>query len=187
MNRPRRSSRANGRPAERRPSVTSRFAGHPVVALLFVGSAATGGCDACRKVAAHTKNPPPETVESAVRERLEKAPAQATKLCGVPVSGLRDLKLKIEKGVVPGFSQVTVEGSPIVEAATSATPPLSPSAKPRELIPPAVCIGVLTAMMVAKTDAKGEIQSWSLEQLNVDEVKTPGAEWKRPPSHHDWD
>ncbi|MFO0554142.1 MAG: hypothetical protein U0271_37525 [Polyangiaceae bacterium] len=159
-----------------------------MVALLFLGSAAIGGCDACRKVTAHTKNPPPETVESAVREKLEKAPEQSTKLCGVPVSGLRDLKLKIEKSVVPGFSQITVEGSPILETtASSATPAPSGSAKPRELVPPAVCVGVLTAMMVAKTDAKGEIQSWSLEQLTVDEVKTPGAEWKRPHEHHDWD
>ncbi len=171
----------------KRSPLPLRLARHPAVAALFLAGAAIGGCDACRKVAAHTKSPPPQTVETAVREKLERAREQATQLCGVPVSGLRDLKLKIESSVVPGVSKVTVEGSPVIAAPSSASPATSGSAKAAPAIPPALCVGVLTAMMVAKTDAKGEIESWSLRSLEVDEVTTPGAEWKRPPSHHDWD
>jgi hypothetical protein len=144
-------------------------------------------------------------VEDAVRTRLEKARELATQLCGVPAGGLANLELTVDEGLL-GSSTVTVRGTPLPVPASSATAsdgpassapvaaqssapsaspaPSSSAGSPAQM---ALCAGILYVFMSPEVAEDGTVTSWKLGKVEVQEVTTPGHEWKKPPEHHDHD
>jgi len=151
------------------------------------------GCDACdgcaeakKRVMGELQTPDEHTAEKLVRERLPSERAAASKLCGAPVGGLDDVKLKLKKSIVPGFYDVEIEGKPLPAPIASATAAAS-STPAQDLAAAALCVGVLHAFFDADVGEGGEVESFKLKSLEVTEVRTPGHEWKKPHESSDWD
>ncbi len=158
----------------------------------------SSGCDACSRMGkvakAHTKSPEKSTIEDAVKKRLEQARELASQLCGVPASGLTDIRLEVVDTPMLGSSNVKVTGVAVALPAASASASMQPSASPPPAAPSAgsalraaACTGVVYVFMSPDVAEDGTVTRWKLEKVEVQEVTTPGHEWKRPPEDHDHD
>ena len=135
-------------------------------------------CDSCRcageAVEREFEKPDDETLIRLVREKLGSAKDIAAKACGLSeAGGLQIDELKVQKEMldVPGSSYVDIKGKPI-----------APKPKPEKAL---VCIAVLFVGYKAVRNAQGKATGWKLDTFELYEVKTPGAEWRKPSGDDD--
>lgn len=140
---------------------------------LLMGITLLGGCDACSTVVAvmkeQTQSPDESTGHELVRERLKSAKEIAKKLCGLEsADGLKVDTISGDSTLGIGTLEITAE------------PIASPDAgiDPKRAI---ACAGVLMVSFKAvTTDDDGNVTQWAVSSMEIDEIKTPGHEWKRP-------
>ena len=130
------------------------------------------GCACTNAASALTDSPDTPAIEQRVRERLEKEPQTLSTICGVPVSALKDMALKITSTTL-GISTVHVEGTAVREADASI-----------DVGKALVCAGVLMASFVPILGSDGKRTGWTLSSMDVDSVETPGVSFTKPSHHH---
>lgn len=160
------------------------------VALVFCAFSASGCCRACNAVGAIAKEingPEAADGEKLVKERVENDSALRKRICGVDTKQLVDLVVKKDS-----IGNYTIEGTPIerppakaASSARTATPSASAaSAKPLvDASKTLKCVAVVSILWNAKEDPSGT--KWSIHKLDVDQITTPGLEYKRPSADFD--
>jgi hypothetical protein len=118
------------------------------------------------------ESPPDEVAAGLVAARLATAGELASILCGLPASGLSDVRIDMVPSSikVAGGGQVSVTGRPLLASGAAA---------PADRI----CKGTLSYHTVRSGDS-GE---WALGDLELWEVATEGVHWTRPSRGRDWD
>jgi hypothetical protein len=149
---------------------------------ILAGGCCSRGCSAISGVAKEIAGPDDAEGERLVKERVTKNDKLRKQICGVDTKELVDL---VVKKTPHGYS---ITGTPIEKPMQKPSTskgdggvPQGPIVDPKKAL---VCTAVVSAMWNAKEDPSGTI--WSIQRLDVDEVTTPGAAYKRPVSS-DWD
>lgn len=130
------------------------------------------GCMCTNAASALTDSPDNTEIEHRVRERLEKEPQTLSTICGVPVSALKDMALKITSTTL-GVSTVQVEGTAVREGDASI-----------DVGKALVCAGAVMATFIPILGSDGKRTGWTLSSLDVDSVETPGVTFTKPSHHH---
>lgn len=155
-----------------------------LLAAMLSATASTGCCKACSAVsgiAKEIKGPDATEGERLVKERVEKDKQLRKRICGVDTRQLVDL---VVKKTPSGYS---IQGTPI-EKAKAPAPKADAGLAKVPLVDPKqalVCAAVVSVLWDAKDGPSGTTL-WAVQRLDVDEITTPGAEFKRPVSS-DWD
>ncbi|HRI63065.1 MAG TPA: hypothetical protein PK156_02475 [Polyangium sp.] len=155
-----------------------------VFALALAAFPSTGCCKACGAVsdiAKEIKGPEAAEGERLVKERITTDKELRKRICGVDTRELTSLVIK--KNPVGNYS---IQGTPVerypaksVAAKADAGPGKSP-VDPTKVLE---CVAVVGLLWNAKES--GGKTTWSIHQLDVEEISTPGSEYKRPSA--DWD
>lgn len=143
-----------------------------LVALVSVASGAC--CGVAQDFKKSVEGPEQAVAEPMVRERVARDPALARQLCGVDAAALKDVVVKRTSS-----GRFSVEGKPASAPAGAA------GAGGRSPVDPAralVCAGVLSAFWEHQQGPEGS--RWRITRLEVEEVTTPGVEFKKPHHHH---
>ena len=156
------------------------------IAFAMTASSTTGCCKACSAVSGIAKEiqgPEAAEGERLVKERVTDDAKLRKRICGVDTRGLTNLVVK--KNPDGNYS---IQGTPVerpLVKASSAKPdggaPGKPLANARQTLE---CVAVVSLLWDAKEDS-GKT-TWKIQKLNVEEITTPSAEYKRP-SSRDWD
>lgn len=158
-----------------------------ILALLIFAIATSGCCKGCtglaRNFAQEMSGPKKDAdAEKLVEERVKEDQELLSKICGVSTAGLVDLVVKRESS-----GTFRIEGKPKegalqgdVKQTADAVPPKGAALDPKKAL---VCIGVITVFWNAKEEPTGPV--YSIRRVEVNEVMTKGAEYKRPAE--DWD
>jgi hypothetical protein len=175
----------------RRSPTRSRLGRWAALALFM--SVSAGGCEACRNAKkeldrarrAASEHPDKPTAEQLLRDKLREAAELAARVCGVD----RAAGLEVEKAefVDP---LIQLRGQWDVELTAH---PIDAEKGGVKLDRVLVCTAAITLVCVAVARAADDTPTeWRLDTIDVREIKTPGAEWKKPEEHHhhhhhDWD
>ena len=151
------------------------------------------GCERCSeakdRITGELKSPDEAEAERLVRERLPKEKGLAQKLCGVPTDSLTDVVLKLKKSVVPNTFHVEISAKPGPTAASSAA--VTSSAEPgpwaADVAQMVACAGMSSVLFDAEVGEGGTVKGHTISSVRLDEVTTPGHEWKRARESSDWD
>jgi hypothetical protein len=156
-----------------------------LVTLVFCAFFTSGCCKACSAVSGIAKEiagPEAADGERLVKERVANDKELRKQICGVETKEL--VNLVIKKDPLGSYS---IQGNPIerpTATSASAKPVPSVSAKPIVDAKKAVeCVAVVRILWDAKESPGGT--TWSIQRLDIDEISTPGIEFKAPSS--DWD
>lgn len=169
----------------------------PLLAAVLLAFSATGCCKACsavKGIAKEIQGPEAAEGERLVKEKVINDKDLRKQICGVDTRELTNLVVKqnpnghyaitgtpIEKPLAKPSSSASAKPS----SSASAKPSSSASAKP--IVNGAKtleCVAVISLLWDAKEDSSGTV--WSIHKVFVEEISTPGAEYKRPQSG-DWD
>lgn len=158
-----------------------------LVASAIFAMSATGCCKACSAISGIAKEiagPEASEGERLVKERVTKDDKLRKRICGVDTKELTNLVVKKTPE-----GRYSIEGTPVERPMVKPSPakpdggaPSKSPVDPKRLL---VCAAVVSLMWDAKEDASGT--TWSIRRVDVEEITTPGAEYKRPPSSGDWD
>jgi len=156
------------------------------VALVFWALSVSGCCKACSAVSDIAKEiggPEAADGEKLVKERVEKDKELRKRICGVDTKELVDLVVKKDS-----VGNYTIQGTPVerppasaVSSAKAASAEPASSASARAAIDPKKtlqCAAVVHILWDAKEEPSGT--KWSIKKLDVDQISTPGLEYKRP-------
>lgn len=142
---------------------------------------ATGCCKACsaaKGIAKEIQGPEAAEGERFVKEKVINDKDLRKQICGVDTRELTNLVVKKNADGHYAITGTPVE-KPLAKPANSASAkPIVNGAKTLE------CVAVISLLWDAKEDSSGTV--WSIQKVFVEEVSTPGAEYKRPKSR-DWD
>lgn len=160
------------------------------VALVISALSSSGCCKACSAISGVAKEiagPDAADGEKLVKERVEKDKELRKRICGLDTKELVDLVVK--KDSIGNYS---IQGTPIERpVATAVSSPVSSSkAAPAASASAAVdlkktlqCAAVVSILWDAKEEPSGT--KWSIQKLDVDQITTPGIEYKRPSADFD--
>jgi hypothetical protein len=147
---------------------------------------ATGCCKACSAVSGIAKEiAGPEAVdgEPLVKARVENDEKLRKRICGEDTQKLENLVVKRNAD-----GHYSIQGTPIekpLAKSPAAKPDAGAPAKPfvdgKQIL---VCAAVVSLLWDAKEGAGGT--TWSVQKVSIEEITTPGSEYKRPPAA-DWD
>jgi hypothetical protein len=155
-----------------------RLARRPFVVLLI--SLATSGCRACSSCGNVAKSigeiAPEEDVKEQARKELERSPQTLSTICGVNVSGLKDMVVTVVKSEWAKH-QVKVEGTAIraVEPGPDDDDATEADAAPPVVIAPLktiLCVGVVLVFIDPVMGSDGKRTAWKVTNLEVDSVQT---------------
>lgn len=153
-------------------------------ALVFCALWASGCCRACNavgNVAKEIAGPDAKDGEKLVKERVENDKELRKRICGVDTKQLVDLVVK--KDSVGNYS---IEGTPVERPPTKAAPSASSASSAKPLVDPTKtlkCAAVVSLLWDAKEESSGT--KWSIQKLDVEQITTPGSEFKRPAADFD--
>ncbi len=157
-----------------------------LLASVLLAFSATGCCKACsavKGIAKEIQGPEAAEGERLVKEKVVNDKDLRKQLCGVDTRELTNLVVKKN---ADGHYAIT--GTPIekpLAKPSAAKPESSASAKPLANGAKTLeCVAVISMLWDAKEDSSGTV--WSIHKVFLEEVSTPGAEYKRPKSR-DWD
>lgn len=139
-----------------------------------------GCCEGWRRVNKEIDGPEEQEAGRLIRERMKQDGGIADRLCGVSAQGLRDATFKRLSGGRYAVTGAPAAGAPARPATTrpggaAGKPPIDPGQG-------LVCAGVLAISWKFVEGPGGT--TWSIGRLEVDEVTTPGAEYKRRHRDH---
>lgn len=147
---------------------------------------ATGCCKACsavKGIAKEIQGPEEAEAERLVKEKVTNDKDLRKQICGVDTRELTNLVVKKNPD-----GHYSITGTPIEKPQVkppAAKPENSASVKPLvNGVKTLECVAVISLLWDAKEDSTGTI--WSIQKVFVEEITTPGAEYKRPKSR-DWD
>jgi hypothetical protein len=156
-----------------------------VFAAAISAISATGCCKACSAVSGIAKEiagPDAAEGERLVKARVEQDPKLRKRICGVDTRQLQDLVVKkLSSG------NYSIEGTPVEKPTAKPSPSKLDGGTPNKALVEGkqvlVCAAAVSLLWDAKEGASGTI--WSIQKLDVEEIMTPGAEYKRPVSNDD--
>lgn len=151
------------------------------VVLGFCALSATGCCRACSAVgniAKEISGPEATDGEKLVKERVANDKELRKRICGVDTKELVDLVVKKDSA-----GNYSIEGTPIerppAKTASSAQPAPSSSTRPIVNVGKTLqCAAVVSIFWDAKEEPSGT--KWSIRKVDIDQISTPGLEYKRP-------
>ncbi len=158
-----------------------------VLFAAWIGAiSATGCCKACSAVSGIAKEiggPEASDGEPLVKARVEQDKELRKRICGVETRQLTDLVVKKNSD-----GHYSIQGTP-VEKPRAKLPSTKPDggAPGKPLVDGqqvVVCAAVVSLLWDVK-EGSGRT-TWSIQKVSVEEITTPGSEYKRPPSR-DWD
>lgn len=157
-----------------------------LVAAAVSAFLASGCCEACKMasgVAKEIQGPPDSEGEALVKQHVVNEEDLRKKICGVDTAELTNLVVK--KTPEGNYS---IRGTPVEKPlALSGPAKPAPSASSKPLTNAKQMLECVAAVSIVwhLEENKGST-TWSISRVNVEEITTPGSEYKRPKSR-DWD
>lgn len=160
-----------------------------LLAAVLLAFSATGCCKACsavKDIAKEIQGPDATEGERLVKEKVVNDKDLRKQICGVDTRELTNLVVKQNPNGHYAITGTPIE-KPLAKPSSSASAKPSSSASAKPIVNGAKtleCVAVISLLWDAKEDSSGTV--WSIHKVFVEEVSTPGAEYKRPQSG-DWD